>query len=241
MMQRYLSLCLPPTIEAEVAKQVNAAIAVGVPTSRGSLVSVQTGSTLQVRRPVVVGPPPLTRRIVATVRPTSPTSTVTKGTSVSIDVALQSYVRQVQAALCVPREDRHDGELNATTILAIKTYLSAMSMTPPARIDPLSPGLQPALQKAIDDVQDCAAKGFANAFEVGAYGVASDPGSVIKDVQSRINAKLQKKGSHTVIEETGAFDAKTRNAIEELRGLANMPPLNGEMTKEFEHFLFSSN
>ena len=239
--QRYLSLCLPPTIEAEVAKQVNAAVAVGVPTNRGSLVSIETGSSLQIRRPAVFGPPPVTRRQVASVRVTNPNSPVTKGSVVPADVLLRSYVRQVQAALCVPREDRHDGEMNAATILAIKTYLGAMSIPPPAKINPIAPDLQPVLQKAIDQVQDCSAKGLANAFEVGAYGVAADSASVIKDVQDRINTKLRKNGSHTVIEETGVFDAKTRNAIEELRGLANMPPLNGEMSKDFEHFLFSNN
>ena len=175
------------------------------------------------------------------VRITNPETPVTKAPVIASDVVLRSYVRQVQAALCVPRDDRHDGELNATTILAVKTYLGAMSIPAPAKINPLAPDLQPVLQRAIDAVQDCGTKGFANAFEVGAYGVAADSASVIKDVQSRINVKLRKKGSATIIDETGVFDVKTRNAIEELRGLANMPPLNGEMSKEFEHFLFSNN
>jgi hypothetical protein len=241
MVQRYLSLCLPPTIEAEVTKQVDAAIAIGLPANRGSLVTVKTGSSLEIVRPAFVGPAPITKEQVVAVRPAGPSAPVSKPPAVSVKDVQRSYVRQVQAALCVPRADRHDGDLNATTILAIKSYLGAMAITPPAEINPLAPDLQPVLQKAIDAVPDCATKGFANAFEVGAYGVASDPASVIKDVQDRINAKLRKKGSSTTIEETGVFDEKTRNAIEELRGLANMPPLNGEMSKDFEHFLFSNN
>lgn len=43
--QSYLALCLPPTIETEVANQVNAATAVGVAVAGGSI-AVRTGSTL---------------------------------------------------------------------------------------------------------------------------------------------------------------------------------------------------
>ncbi len=43
--QSYLALCLPPTIETEVANQVNAATAVGVSVAGGSI-AVRTGSSL---------------------------------------------------------------------------------------------------------------------------------------------------------------------------------------------------
>jgi hypothetical protein len=47
--QRYLSLCLPPTIEGVIANQISATTAVSVPTGEGSLVSVQTGTSLPTR------------------------------------------------------------------------------------------------------------------------------------------------------------------------------------------------
>lgn len=46
--QSYLALCLPPTIEMEVANQVNAATAVGAPVPGGSI-AVKTGSSLPER------------------------------------------------------------------------------------------------------------------------------------------------------------------------------------------------
>jgi hypothetical protein len=62
--QRYLSLCLPPTIEEEITRQIVSSTAVGVTAGRGSLVSVETGSSLPARpaiprsRAVFIAPVP---------------------------------------------------------------------------------------------------------------------------------------------------------------------------------------
>ena len=49
MVQRYLSLCLPPTIEAEIARQIGATTVAWGPAGGGALVSVVAGSSLPAR------------------------------------------------------------------------------------------------------------------------------------------------------------------------------------------------
>lgn len=55
VIQRYLNLCLPPTIEAEITKQISSTDAFNTPAGGGALFSVQTFS---VAPPVGVKPPP---------------------------------------------------------------------------------------------------------------------------------------------------------------------------------------
>ena len=64
MIQRYLSLCLPPTIEAQIAGQINATTVSWAPAGGGSLVSVVPGSSLPTRP----APPQATRQAGSGVR-----------------------------------------------------------------------------------------------------------------------------------------------------------------------------
>jgi hypothetical protein len=223
--QRYLSLCLPPTIEAEIAKQVNATVAIGVPTGSGSLVSVETGSSLSPRRAPIVGPPPLTKQQVSAARIANLKNAVigVKPTGSTVNRARESFIRQVKAALCVPETD---ASLSPTTELAIKEYLRGMGVPIPGQIEPFSdPNMQPVLGKAINDVQNCKVQGFETSYEVGAFGVPADGrADSIKQVQLKINEKLKLNGSTTVLKDTGSFDTPTRDAIEELRVLRKLSP-----------------
>jgi hypothetical protein len=219
--QRYLSLCLPPTIETEIANQINATTAVGVPTGPGSLVSLRTGSSPTPPRAPFVGPAPLRKEqvrsnIISSLRsPVTVTETQQGPTS-------DSFIRQVKAALCVPEKD---SSLSPSTELAIKDYLRGMGLTIPAEIRPLDPNLQPELIKAINDVQNCKVQGFESPYEVGAFGVPADSRiDSITELQSRINDKLKANGSTTVVKQTGGFDTQTRDAIEELRVLRKLSP-----------------
>jgi hypothetical protein len=223
--QRYLSLCLPPTIEAEIAKQIDATIAVGAPAGPGSLVSVRTGSSLTLQRAPLVGPAPLNRQEARAARVTNLKNTVIsiKPTSSTVNRARESFIRQVKAALCVPETD---ASLSPATELAIKDYLRAMGVPIPGQIEPFSdPSLQPVLMKAINAVQNCKAERFESSYEVGAFGVPADGrADSIKQVQSTLNDKLKLNGSSTVVKETGSFDTQTRDAIEELRVLRKLSP-----------------
>jgi hypothetical protein len=222
--QRYLNLCLPPTIEAEIAKQVAATIAVPVPAGPGSLVSLQTGSSLPLQTAIF-------QREVKSKRISSVKSAAnTSAPPIEVrEPARDKFIRATKTALCVPESD---ASLSAATELAIKDYLRGMSLPIPAgQIDPSDRVFESDFAKAINQVKDCKALGFESAFEVGAFGViedssdpAKDRADNIKDTQSKINAKLKANKSNTVITETGAFDTQTRDAIRELRDLKKFSP-----------------
>jgi hypothetical protein len=222
--QRYLSLCLPPTIEAEITKQVNSTVAVGVPVGKGSLVSVQTGSSVTLPRVPIVGPALFTKAEVRSRQISNVTGEAgNPGPSTGQkNTAREVFIRQVKAALCVPETD---GSLSPATELAIKDYLRGMSLPIPGQIEPFDPNLQPQLIKAISDVQNCKVQGFESPYEVGAFGVPADSRTdSISQLQSRINDRLKANGSATTVRQTASFDTQTRDAIEELRALRKLSP-----------------
>jgi hypothetical protein len=223
--QRYLSLCLPPTIEAEITKQVNSTVAVGVPVGRGSLVSVQTGSSVTLPRGPLVGPAPLTKEQVRAKRISDLGSPASNPRPIveQANPARDLFIRRVKTALCVPETD---ASLSPATELAVKDYMRGMGLGAPKQIEPyFDPTLQPVLGKAINDVQDCRAQGFETPYEVGAFGVPADGrADNIKELQSKINDKLKANESNTTVKETGSFDTQTRDAIEELRQRRKLSP-----------------
>ena len=239
--QRYLSLCLPPTIESEIANQISATTAVGVPTGPGSLVSVQTGSSPTPHRAPLVGPPPLTKQQVRSEQISNVRNPVnnSRPSTAEKNTAGDSFIRQVKAALCVPETD---AALSPPTELAIKDYLRGMGVPIPGQIEPFSdPNLQPVLMKAINDVQNCKVQGFETSYEVGAFGVPADSrADSINELQSKINAKLKAIKSSTVVKETGSFDTQTRDAIEELRASRNLSP-GREIDLTLDKYLNSPN
>jgi hypothetical protein len=221
---------------------VNALSAVGVPSGPGTLVSVQTGSTLPThpQRASFIGPAPISRQDVKKARIAKADQTATKGTVLDPGKFRRAFVRQVQAALCVPTDERGDGDENAATKLAIQTYLNARNKTPPTNIDVLTNNpWQGLLQDAVDQVQDCAAKGFESAYEVGAFGVPSGATvDRIKGIQAQLNEKLLKNAINITVDINGTFDANTRGAIEELRVRRNLPA-GRFIDHELEKYLFS--
>lgn len=58
LVQRYLNLCLPPTIEAEITKQISNTSAVGQQVGNGEFFSLTTFSTAPVPQPRFIGPSP---------------------------------------------------------------------------------------------------------------------------------------------------------------------------------------
>jgi hypothetical protein len=226
--QSYLALCLPPTIETEVANQVNAATAIGVSVAGGSI-AVKTGSSLPDRSPIsslrrapLIGPAPLTREHVSGVelKNLKNPASFEHFPGPKIEEHRRAFIRQVQDALCAPQRD---GTLDPATTQAIQNYLSARKKTVPPDSDPFGPVLQPILEKAIDDVQDCSAEGFANAYEVGFFGVpASKASDKIGQLQSSLTRLLKDKGSDVSVQSTGKFDDQTRKAITAARKLLSL-------------------
>jgi hypothetical protein len=214
--QRYLDLCLPPTIEAEITKQISSTVAFGVPTGGGAFFSIDTMSPPPASPHRFIGPSPLTREQVRKERIGSVVKEPARpGPHISRNITEPAFVRQVQAALCVSPVD---GALGEPTRLAIQDYLRGRRKPVPDHIDPLDPVLQPRLQEAVDNVGNCSAEGFRNPYEVGGYGVPSDKtASKIKTLQENMNKELSIRRSTTRVEQTGEFDAQTRNAIAELR------------------------
>jgi hypothetical protein len=240
--QRYLNLCLPPSIEAEITKQISATTVVPVSTGgSGALFTLETISepTMPVGRPVVrpsappagslvsrpaaeparrfVGPGPVARDEARRERVSKVVETVPVAPASRPKDLDTFFIRQVQAALCVSPAD---GSLGDPTRRAIQTYLQALRQKAPPTIDPTDPVLKPRLLDAVDDVGDCQSRGFENAYEVGRFGVPSDKSaSRIMTLQRNLSELLKSKGSATKVEQSGKFDQPTRAAIAEIRGL----------------------
>jgi hypothetical protein len=222
--QRYLNLCLPPTIEAQIARQVAATVAVPVAAGPGSLVSLQSGSSLPQQQAILKHE--VESKRISNVKSAANTS---KPSTEVRESARDKFIRATKIALCVPETD---ASLSPATVLAIKDYLRAMTRpVPTGQVEPFDPAIEPDLSMAISQVKDCKALVFETAFEVGAFGVienSSDPAKdrsvSIKDIQSKINAGLKENKSSTVIAETGTFDTQTRDAISELRNLLKLSP-----------------
>lgn len=231
--QRYLNLCLPPAIEAEITKQISSAGAISIPSASGAFFDVQSvGAPVSTLPKVVVapapragpvsaprgrfiGPSPVPREDVRRTRIEHVTEPVQRPTPLKREDVTSTFVRQIQAALCV---EPINGVLGDSTRHAIQDYLRGRNKHVPDQIDPLDPVLHTLLADAVDDVGDCRAGGFKNAYEVGGYGVPSDrTASKIKTLQKNMAEELKARGSALTIEQTGKFDSQTRKAISELR------------------------
>jgi hypothetical protein len=228
MIQRYLNLCLPPTIEAEIAKQVVSTSAFPVATSNGQFFSIETLSAPPTATPprTLVGPPPITREVVRRTR-ISRAIDEAPPRKLPIDKARvdQTFLRQVQVALCVTSIT---GNLDPTTRAAIQTFYEARTnRRVPEPIDPLGPALLPRLQDAVDDVGSCSERGFVSAYEVAIFGLPeAERISKIKDMQAEIGRLLSRGGSSITVQQTGVLDAQTRRAISEIRSKLGFPSGN---------------
>ena len=133
--QRYLSLCLPPTIEGVIANQINATTAVSVSTGEGSLVSVQTGSSLRPLESSRPAQPKGSATVSTRAGPGRASGSVAAGPNrsvvpapgwskvvdptVTIDV---STANAIQKSLCLP--ESLNGSFNSETELGLKIYSS---------------------------------------------------------------------------------------------------------------------
>lgn len=220
MIQRYLDLCLPPRIESEIAKQVNATTAVGVPGGPGAeaLFSLETVSSppIAVITPPVIPPAVRERVIVRGGDPLTKRKPLGEEPKQRIQDA---FLLQVQASLCVPAT----GTLDSATDRAIRNYYSGFfsDEKAPAKLDLKNdPLLIKRLETATGNVADCKTVGFLNAYEVGAYGPREGVNQrmLIESLQRKIAILLQNRGLKETISVTGTLDTQTRDAIRALRG-----------------------
>jgi hypothetical protein len=141
-------------------------------------------------------------------------------------------ISQIQTALCVPA----DGDLGphgSKTRQAIRQYLDGRNQLDPHNTsDTLTPRIGTFLFEAVDDIGNCAGKGFLNAYEVGAFGVpASSAEARIKELQGVLKDILT--GSDLVL--NGKFDPETRKAIAAVRAKKGIVPgLGDQIDHDFD-------
>ena len=81
-------------------------------------------------------------------------------------------ISQIQAALCVMPADGDLGPHGSKTRQFVRQYLDGRNQLDPRNTsDILTPRIGTFLFEAVDDVGNCANKGFLNTYEVGAFGV----------------------------------------------------------------------
>jgi hypothetical protein len=220
VIQDYLSLCLPPTIEAKMAEHIAGARATPDPSGAPT---PSFGLTLSAAPPVTRGEvrmaaglpasPPIVRESIIE-RSVAPLAKRQPLPAEKKDDLERVFLTQIQKSLCV---SRITGVLDDATRAEVREYLIARGENPTTAVDIRNRIIRPRLETAIDEVPSCKAEGFASGFEVGAYGVG-DRLKNIKTMQERVAIMLQRRGSQTAIKVTGEFDQQTRDAIKALRG-----------------------
>jgi hypothetical protein len=157
--QGYISLCLPPTIEANVTEHVATAKTVALPSAAGGNVTLVTGSK-------IAGPESL--RILATPRARLAPPVINAPPPLAVNSyerrLPRSVISDIQRALCVSPT----GELGAVTRQAVADFLTGMGRPrPEVVIGGILPKDQPLLDEAISEVKDCKQKGFSGPLAVG--------------------------------------------------------------------------
>ena len=136
------------------------------------------------------------------------------------------FKSQLEVSLCVPQTQQ-------SRELAIRDYLVGQNQLqdPSVTSVTLTPTLQRLLTRAVARVPDCSAAGFANAFEVGRYGVF-DPSKRKANINSLQDALRTKLGlSSTDLPDSDDISQKTRDAIEKFRIKKNLEKnLKGQVT-----------
>ncbi len=138
-----------------------------------------------------------------------PSAFATGGLSPFERTLRRQAVASYQAALCVPTNDDL-GPRGSPTRSAVRDYLAARGkLDPRSTSDLLDSRITTLLDEAVDDVRNCAAAGFKNAYEVGRYGVpAALKAKRIQELQRSLHT-----ATGMDVQESGTFDAATRKAI----------------------------
>lgn len=158
MIQRYLNLCLPPTIEAEIAKQVVSTSAFSVGTSNGQFFSIETLSAppaatrAEIRgfaRTAVISDP--TVRMTPIPRRTPPTLPGDTRLSNAERLLTTSEIKAIQKVVCVASPDGRLGPAGSVTRTRIREFLGKSA----SASDVLSPRDRVLLLDAVDDPPKC--------------------------------------------------------------------------------------
>lgn len=222
MIQRYLDLCLPPRIEAEINKQINATTAVGVPGGPGAeaLFSLETVSSPppEALRPPVIAPVVRERVIVRADDPLVKQKQLTDEVQKNLD---RQFIGEAQVALCAPQTGTFDPDMQK----AVTDYLRTKEKAAPLSFSLKNRPLKAQLEHAVANVPNCKAAGFLNAFEVGTFGPsdglapssrAEDQRSKITNMQRRLVGALTEAQLQLPVTVTGDMSDQTRTAIGEL-------------------------
>lgn len=218
LIQGYLALCLPATIETQVNGAVSDTDFVEDKTAEKSLVPKlrrvpQTNVEAAIRREPLRAEAPLPRT------PPAPTGVLQASSPVERALSL-SDGKAVQQALCI----EPDGDFGDKTRDAIALYYAAKAR----------PG-QRVLRTSVDVIElmnagPCEGTLYRNAYE--RFEFASP--NKIKDLQQRINLELQERGLGQPINASGVFDQATREAIKRIQE-ARREPATGAIRPELNN------
>ena len=218
LIQGYLVLCLPATIETQINGAIVDTDFAEDKTADKSLVPKlrrvpQTNVEAAIRREPLraEAPPPPT--------PQASTSVVRASSSVEKTLSL-SEGKAVQQALCI----EPDGDFGDETRDAIALYYAAKAR----------PG-QRVLRTSGDVIElltagPCQGTPYRNAYERFEFPSIDK----IKDLQQRINIELQERSLRQPINDSGVFDQATREAIKRIQE-ARREPATGEIRPELNN------
>ncbi len=166
IIQSYLSLCLPPTIEARLISHIADASATPVANGSGAGISLLIGSRNQVAPST-----PIT--LISSSRQPLP-KLVQRETNVRMAQATSLFpasdLASIQQALCVHPSDGQLGDPGSSTRQAIIDFVRGLDGRDIRSFDTTGAGLSPKEISKLHEAADkgtCEKNGFHNAFEVG--------------------------------------------------------------------------
>jgi hypothetical protein len=230
LIQQYLALCLPPTIEAEIVKQVSGTQAEPDAKSPPGSVSVLTGSAPPASVPAVAANAPSVRPVAPKLlisKPDEPlppqphpAPRVPDGANKSESEVFVSDLDKIQAALCLTPDGRFGPVTpKSQTRRNIDDYLKGRQAS--GAIDANGALNDRGISKLYDAIAvgDCRRAGFDNAYEVGFYGVpVGESKNKITGFQEAIQETLGTKNIADA--EQGTFGPTTRRDIANYRNSA---------------------
>ena len=233
LLRNYLRICMPTTIEADINTSTTLVQSGNPMDAKNKVVrKAQAIVITNARKPLPPTPPNL---------PPNP-----DGHTQAEKFMGPEEVANVQAALCVSGGGTDLGPDGSPTRLAIRDYLVGIQyrdVTEATQTINVDDRIRIKLSQVVKDVADCSnpAFGFANAYEVGRFGIpAAQRSNRIMTFQKKLKKFIETSDAGFPPPDiTGKFDDKTRAAIAEYRKKATPPlPKDAPLDRQVDRALF---
>lgn len=240
-LRSYLRLCMPVTIEAEINNTV-VTFARGGPQALYDQEPLVSGRSVGVHASSAV-----ISDVKKSLPPIQPNQPPNPGGHTAAEKSMRpDEVAKIHLALCMSVGGSDLGPDGSPTRLAIRDYLMGIQyggVSEATKTIDVDDRIRTKLTQATKDVTDCSnpAFGFANAYEVGRFGIPkAERSNRIMTFQKKLKKFIETSDAGFPPPDVKeSFDAKTRAAIAEFRKKATPPlPKDAPFDQQIDRALF---